>query len=247
METITAARFVTRFDFRCCGDVNKTFSSYYPLSRSLTVGDEKTPDHDEMVMGIVSYVMRLHLDKTYEAVRRTCIICEGPTDNVCQSYQISGSHQEAEVLIYVLPVCKNEACVNKAEADLKYAVDNSEEAAGNPGGRRAWCHTCFKHDVPTLKCGACGAIDYCSKDCQERDWREHKVKCAALKKMENDKKKNSGGYGVENHTTEKSSTGEPGIGESRIGEPGTRDSGTGEKLVSEQDTAEQILEAKPTG
>ena len=250
--SIIAARFVARFDFHCCGDVNKTISFYYPLSHSLTISDEETPDHDRMVMGTVCYVLSLHKDETFEAVRRTCIVCDGPTDNVCQSYQISGSRQEAVVLVHVLPVCNNEACVTKAKNDLEYAADNSEEAAGKPAGERTWCQTCFKHDVPMLKCGACEVVNYCSKDCQKCDWREHKTKCAALKKTESDKKKSTGKHSVENPATGKPSTGEPrtgesGTGESRIGESHTAESSSGEKMVSEQGAAEQSLGAKITG
>ena len=45
-----------------------------------------------------------------------------------------------------------------------------------------FCNGCHKH-FPTFKLQncACGAITYCSKDCQRTDWSHHKLTCAARK------------------------------------------------------------------
>lgn len=43
------------------------------------------------------------------------------------------------------------------------------------------CHICKKTDVKLLKCGACGIVQYCSKECQKSDWKDHKVTCYGKK------------------------------------------------------------------
>ena len=46
-----------------------------------------------------------------------------------------------------------------------------------------WCKACSK--PATLRCSACNAVWYCSKDCQKMDWtgdRGHKIMCPKLQK-----------------------------------------------------------------
>ncbi|KAF7308007.1 MYND-type domain-containing protein [Mycena kentingensis (nom. inval.)] len=40
------------------------------------------------------------------------------------------------------------------------------------------CFTCQKRAVPLHFCAKCRVVVYCSKDCQRRDWKTHKLVCA---------------------------------------------------------------------
>lgn len=40
------------------------------------------------------------------------------------------------------------------------------------------CYTCHTVKEKLLVCGNCGAVKYCSKECQRKDWKEHKVGCS---------------------------------------------------------------------
>jgi hypothetical protein len=47
-------------------------------------------------------------------------------------------------------------------------------------------HCCFckiqLQKKQVKKCGACKMAPYCSKECQIKDWKEHKIKCKSLTK-----------------------------------------------------------------
>ena len=47
------------------------------------------------------------------------------------------------------------------------------------------CSACDQHG-DTKKCAQCGASRYCSKDCQQRDWKAHKPVCAILSAVDID-------------------------------------------------------------
>lgn len=49
------------------------------------------------------------------------------------------------------------------------------------------CKATF-NDGKVLQCSACHTGTYCSKKCQEADWREHKVVCKAIRTLENRRK-----------------------------------------------------------
>lgn len=42
------------------------------------------------------------------------------------------------------------------------------------------CNVCLKED-PGKKCGKCMLVAYCSRECQSKDWREHKKVCGLKK------------------------------------------------------------------
>lgn len=39
------------------------------------------------------------------------------------------------------------------------------------------CKTCGKTDSQLMRCGKCGVVRYCSKECQASDWKMHKKAC----------------------------------------------------------------------
>jgi hypothetical protein len=39
------------------------------------------------------------------------------------------------------------------------------------------CNTCGATPPALSKCAACGAVKYCSKECQKKDWKQHKKVC----------------------------------------------------------------------
>jgi len=53
--------------------------------------------------------------------------------------------------------------------------------------RAHWCHSYSKKDL--MKCSRCKVVKYCSTECQEKDWVNHKKDCKILAKMIKDKDK----------------------------------------------------------
>lgn len=43
------------------------------------------------------------------------------------------------------------------------------------------CAYCKTDDVKLMYCGRCGLQPYCSKQCQKKDWKNHKIVCARKK------------------------------------------------------------------
>ena len=46
---------------------------------------------------------------------------------------------------------------------------------GGPNASKGKCKVCFKES--TKKCSRCRRVSYCSRECQSRDWRQHKKDC----------------------------------------------------------------------
>ncbi len=41
------------------------------------------------------------------------------------------------------------------------------------------CHTCMRsEDVALRKCGRCNSVRHCSKECQTKDWKQHRNQCS---------------------------------------------------------------------
>ena len=40
-----------------------------------------------------------------------------------------------------------------------------------------FCVTCKKPGPSLMACGGCGVVAYCSRECQQQDWRAHKQPC----------------------------------------------------------------------
>jgi hypothetical protein len=71
---------------------------------------------------------------------------------------------------------------NVREAILAHGEEEDEETdeSGRPLPKRRSCWTCGKS--AQNRCTACRVANYCSADCQKRQWKEHKDECARLKK-----------------------------------------------------------------
>ena len=39
------------------------------------------------------------------------------------------------------------------------------------------CHGCSRHSMRTHRCSRCREARYCSQDCHNQDWKEHRVRC----------------------------------------------------------------------
>ena len=41
----------------------------------------------------------------------------------------------------------------------------------------SWCHNCLTKKGPLYNCSRCHNTSYCSKECQRKDWKSHKIEC----------------------------------------------------------------------
>ena len=39
------------------------------------------------------------------------------------------------------------------------------------------CHGCSRYSMRTHRCSRCRVARYCSKDCLNQDWRQHRIRC----------------------------------------------------------------------
>ena len=45
------------------------------------------------------------------------------------------------------------------------------------------CACCGAKPAAPMKCGACKEVVYCNRDCQRKDWKQHKPNCGAMKTL----------------------------------------------------------------
>ena len=68
------------------------------------------------------------------------------------------------------------------EFDALYAAKSCKEVEGYiKKAIKHRCLTCNKNGI--LKCGRCKKAYYCSKDCQRKHWKMHKIKCKEHKSV----------------------------------------------------------------
>jgi hypothetical protein len=54
-------------------------------------------------------------------------------------------------------------------------ASKSEQASNPAGGHSIRCNVCHKGGKKT--CGRCQRVKYCSRECQLKDWKNHKTHC----------------------------------------------------------------------
>ena len=64
------------------------------------------------------------------------------------------------------------------EAIITYETDMPSLAPCNPG-----CAVCTIL-YPAYRCTVCRAVQYCSQQCQAKDWAQHKLVCESLSEVE---------------------------------------------------------------
>ncbi|KAJ7251866.1 hypothetical protein C8J57DRAFT_1351644 [Mycena rebaudengoi] len=67
------------------------------------------------------------------------------------------------------------------EALFRYLAWSPKKIRTTRNGIVAFCSACFKSDEvlgrPLRRCGKCHIVSYCSKECQTKNWPEHKQTC----------------------------------------------------------------------
>ena len=56
------------------------------------------------------------------------------------------------------------------------------------------CDFCDMKSTTLKKCGACRKMQYCSKDCQTKDWKKHKLVCATMKNINSQDRVGGGAF-----------------------------------------------------
>lgn len=108
-------------------------------------------------------------------------------DLVKTAYATTMNHPEPRQLRENLDVALATGRLNDLQIPQGFQI-----APNNPIGRKLAhaCLTCGKTSVNTgkalSKCMECKKVSYCSKECQTKDWKKHKVFCKAAKLKEKD-------------------------------------------------------------
>jgi hypothetical protein len=71
------------------------------------------------------------------------------------------------------PICAAICCSKKCRSLCKDFV--SSETNGPIGGYM--CKNCSKINRHMFQCSGCKMVRYCNRECQEKDWSEHKKSC----------------------------------------------------------------------
>jgi hypothetical protein len=66
------------------------------------------------------------------------------------------------------------------EEGAKLEGEGSIELSVKPANLTVACATCFNHTSKLSFCANCITVSYCSRECQMKAWKSHKVKCKEL-------------------------------------------------------------------
>ncbi|KAL1962427.1 hypothetical protein VTN77DRAFT_9698 [Rasamsonia byssochlamydoides] len=72
---------------------------------------------------------------------------------------------------------------------INESLQNMADRLGDLFSKKGSCFVCGKKEAQgggkVLKCGSCKVMEYCSKECQRKDWidGEHKISCKLLRKI----------------------------------------------------------------
>lgn len=95
----------------------------------------------------------------------------------------------AEICGPQLPVCAIAPVVQDSQMLLRIGYADSvvssllfntvteKRCAGDEDSEELRCSNCGKVGKGYGRCGRCLKVAYCSKECQEKDWQNHKTKC----------------------------------------------------------------------
>ena len=175
----TSKRDVT-FDFICHGQREQTLSFVHALPSSLIVKDPymTDPSYAQRFVAAVRPILGQHYAACKSASASECGPCGKPAKEVLQTPN-SYLHlvDDPRVISFVTAVCGKHECEMQARREIQMA---QYHALGEESGKQAehmLCRTC--HEAGDIKkCGRCGVVGYCSKECQKEDWKKHKESCA---------------------------------------------------------------------
>jgi len=54
------------------------------------------------------------------------------------------------------------------------------------------CATCKRRDAKLHRCTGCKFVQYCGRECQKKDWKEHKKLCESFATLPTPKKRDAG-------------------------------------------------------
>jgi len=119
-----------------------------------------TPEDD----GITSKLTMLSLNC------KDCPICAPPRDSACWCVGCSKKSTQHLVLQRRIPitlhVCTKPSCIIRGGRLLDCVIDTHRR-----------CASCSAMSISPKRCGGCKAVYYCSKNCQQLDWQQHKATC----------------------------------------------------------------------
>ena len=76
-----------------------------------------------------------------------------------------------------LITCGSDSCNSEAEAIYNMSLLLEGSGLFKFLGDSRICHGCSKYSLKTHRCSRCRLTRYCSQECFNINWRDHKVRC----------------------------------------------------------------------
>lgn len=158
-----------------------TISHTHPVPLFLchpTPTQQTSPAFTAAFLDVISLITSLHHDECLTALTSPCLACASPRTDCLKAPHSFLNLASPLVVISVYPVCGSAQCASAVRAQLlahqRRGVRAAEEEEGKIYGKMV-CGVCGKGDAK--RCGGCGTVGYCSKECQTEGWKEHKGEC----------------------------------------------------------------------
>lgn len=177
----------TLFKFHCRNDhgLNQTLEFVHPIPSSLitTTGHDDPSYLPRFSQAIVPILLQ-HGAACQAASSTKCEVCASPPVKVVQT-PISLLYLVKNPLVdcFVTAVCEKADCATKARktTDMRAREEFKGDVEPDVGREVMLCGACGRVDN-VKKCGGCGVVAYCGKECQKKDWEMHKQVCGSQDK-----------------------------------------------------------------
>ncbi|KAF8850178.1 hypothetical protein BDZ45DRAFT_679979 [Acephala macrosclerotiorum] len=148
------------------------------------------PEYDEILRTFINSTISRHEREILLSRPWTCEICGGRARELFHSaipFLVPGGHSSADfeptLWDTVIPICRfSGECDRKAE-EMAHASSKEILPTGIFDTESRTCNTCLLKKKVKL-CTGCRTISYCSKECQTRDWQNHKKYCKQQKQKQ---------------------------------------------------------------
>ena len=170
-------------------DSHLKFPGNWSMERARAAGFIGNEVSNETKIECIREMIESGVAKMFEEHQLTCSVClsAAATGHAFRATYIPSLDGSKGTFV----PCSKERWVCESQICLAKAGKGAQKDMKKMGLGEA-CSNCGKHDENNQRCTGCRKVYYCSRECQETHWVQHKVMCKSIQKLNSKRKKEKG-------------------------------------------------------